>query len=205
MIVDIAPIARLIKLERRFILASKSPRRKKLLEQLGFDLEIMPAELDEDSHTADSPFNYAFSLSKMKAEAIASKIQESSIIIAADTIVVLDGEIMNKPQDSADAYRMLRTLSGRAHEVLTGVTLTNVPEGKIISDVKKTKVFFRELNDNEINAYIATGSPMDKAGAYGIQDDFGAVFVEKVEGCYYNIVGLPLEMTYSMLKKILDL
>lgn len=203
MIIDISPISRLLIPDRKIILASKSPRRKKLMEQLGFDIEIIPADLDEDSHTAATPQDFVLSLSSLKAQAIAEQIDFPAYIIGADTIVVLDNTILNKPVDSDDAVRMLQTLSGRTHTVFTGVTIVSAPEMKSISKFKSTEVTFRDLDISEIKAYVATGSPLDKAGAYGIQDDFGAVFVSHVDGCYYNIVGLPLEMTYSMLKEIM--
>lgn len=125
-------------------------------------------------------------------------------MIAADTIVVLDGKILNKPVDAADAKHMLQTLSGHSHTVYSGVTVLDVPSNRAIEDVQATKVTFRELNEAEIDAYVATGSPLDKAGAYGIQDDFGAVFVSHIEGCYYNIVGLPLEMLYTNLSRLVS-
>ena len=134
---------------------------------------------------------------------MAKKIVKRGIIITADTIVVLDNQIIGKPKNKKDAERILKKLSGRTHKVYTGFSVFNSVNGKIITEYEKTFVKFRELNKKEIVDYISTGSPMDKAGAYGIQDDFGAVFVEKINGCYYNVVGLPLTKVYKSLLKVI--
>ncbi len=128
-------------------------------------------------------------------------VQDSAIVIGSDTTVVLDGVVLNKPVDAEDAVRMLRTLSDRTHTVYTGLAVVDASTGTHIAVHRSTKVTFRPLDAVEINAYVASGSPLDKAGAYGIQDDFGAVFVRNVEGCYYTIVGLPLELLYTSLRQ----
>lgn len=198
------PIAKLLKIDKKIILASKSPRRKKLLEQLGFDFIIKPAAINEnDLPEGLSPAEYVKELSSRKAEKVASRISEPAIILGSDTIVVLGDEILNKPESRNHAFNMLNLLSENTHIVFTGITLIDTEKNIKISDYKKTDVTFRKLEEDEIWAYIGSGSPMDKAGGYGIQDDFGAVFVSHIEGCYYNIVGLPLEKLYEMLKKIL--
>lgn len=195
----------MIKVENcRIILGSKSPRRKKLLEQIGLEFEVIPSDFDEDTICYDNnPEEYVKLLALKKAESVASKVNGNAIVIGADTIVVLENEILNKPIDEYDAYEILKKLSGKTHLVYTGIAIINNFKNKKVIDFKKTEVSFRNLGDDEIWEYIKTGSPMDKAGAYGIQDDYGAVFVNHIVGCYYNIVGLPLEKFYSMLKEAL--
>jgi septum formation protein len=198
----------LLKLSSPLVLASNSPRRKKLLQDLGFEFEIIPSNIEENiPNNKHNPIKYASELALQKVEDVANKIKKDYtikdyIIIGADTIVVLEEKILNKPKDENDAFFMLKFLSGKTHVVYTGLALLNTRNNKKIIRTQKTEVTFRELDDEEISAYVATGSPMDKAGAYGIQDDFGAVFVKNISGCYYNIVGLPLEMLYEMLKEI---
>ncbi len=196
-------ISELLKIDKKIVLASRSPRRKKLLEQLGFEIEIIPADIDEDNYPQDfAPSEIAKYLAAEKAKAVIELCKEPSYIISADTIVVLDGQILNKPANELEAEKMLSMLSDRTHTVYTGLTIVNSDTKSIVEDVQATEVTFRKLSINEIRAYISTGSPMDKAGAYGIQDDFGAVFVRNISGCYYNIVGLPLEMLYSNFQNI---
>jgi septum formation protein len=199
------PIVKLLKINKPFVLASKSPRRKKLLEQLGFKLKIIPASINENNIPEDTPpAEYVMQLSSRKAKKVASMISEDSIILGSDTTVVIGGKIINKPQSRDHAFEMLSMLSGNTHKVFTGITLIDTGKNKMLTDFAETDVSFRKLDDDEIWAYIDTGSPMDKAGAYGIQDDFGAVFVSHIVGCYYNIVGLPLEKFYVTLKKLID-
>lgn len=195
-------ISELLKIKLPFVLASKSPRRKKLLEQLGFEFSVIESRFDEKAFTGKLlPFDFAKELAYLKAKCVADELDYDAIVIGADTIVVLDDEILHKPKDEKDAYSMLKKLSGRTHIVFTGIAIINTNNQKVVKKTQKTNVSFRELDDDEIYAYIRTGSPMDKAGSYGIQDDFGAVFVNYIEGCYYNIVGLPLEMLYTSLKE----
>jgi septum formation protein len=197
-------IAQLLNLDVPLVLASKSPRRKKLLEQLGLTFDVVPSDFAEENHSKDYlPEEYVQKLSLEKALNVARKINYSSIIIGADTIVLLDGEIINKPVDESDARFILNKLSNQTHTVLTGLSFVKIPEQKYITTYQKTLVTFRELDEDEIEAYIKSGSPLDKAGAYGIQDDFGALFVSYIEGCYYNIVGLPLELFYQTLKEFI--
>lgn len=200
-------IAKLIGLDVQLILASQSPRRKQLLEQLGLEFGIVPSNVDEEAihNLALTPDEYVKHLALHKATDVATKQPNSCLVIGADTTVVLDNTILNKPTDEKSAFDMLSLLSGRTHHVYTGVALVQNDDTTITqqSVVQKTAVTFRVLSDEEKYTYIATGSPMDKAGAYGIQDDMGAIFVSRIEGCYYNIVGLPLELLYKTLKEFL--
>lgn len=190
----------MLSLPRPLILASQSPRRYVLLRQLGLEFSVQPSAVVEELLPLDlPPHEYAAELARLKAEDVAHSQHQPAIVIGADTIVVLGGEILNKPADAADARTMLRRLSGRTHTVFTGIALVAAPEISVHTAVQATDVHFRELSDAEITGYVAGGSPMDKAGGYGIQDDFGAVFVEHIVGCYYNIVGLPLELLYRKL------
>jgi nucleoside triphosphate pyrophosphatase len=181
-------------------LASSSPRRKKLLQQLNIPFKVITVNLDEKIKKYESPVKNVKRLSVEKLE-IAKKIIKKGIIITADTIVVLDGKIIGKPKDKKDAERILKKLSGRTHKVYTGFSIYNSVNKKMITEYERTFVKFRRLNKKEIVEYISTGSPMDKAGAYGIQEEFGAVFVEGINGCYNNVVGLPLTKIYKSLLK----
>ena len=183
-------------------LASSSPRRRKLLQQLNISFKTISLGIDERVKKNESPVNVVKRLSIEKLEG-AKEIVKRGIIITADTIVVLDNQIIGKPKDKKEAERILKKLSGRTHKVYTGFSIFNSINGKIITEYEKTFVKFRKLNKKEIIDYISTASPMDKAGAYGIQDDFGAVFVEKINGCYYNVVGLPLAKVYKSLLKVI--
>ena len=183
-------------------LASKSPRRRKLLKQLNLKFKSFSVDMDETIYKNEKPFKAVTRLSKEKLNLAKSKVK-SGIIISADTIVVLDKTILGKPVNKKDAFRILEYLSGKTHVVYTGYSIFNSINNKTITEYEKTEVTFRELTDEEINDYIAGGSPMDKAGAYGIQDDFGAVFIKKINGCYYNVVGLPLAKFYHALLRIM--
>lgn len=169
------------------ILASQSPRRKELLGILDIPFTVRVADIDETMDSAKPPYEEVARVSRLKAKAI--NAEKDDIVIAADTIVVCDGAVLGKPADKDDAYRMLRMLSGRAHQVMTGITV--LQGEKEISHTEVTEVFFRPLTDEEIWNYIATNEPMDKAGSYGIQQK-GALFVERVCGDYFNVVGLPV-------------
>ena len=192
-------INKILGLGRKLVLASASPRRKLLMEKLGFEFEVIPSNIDESVVNGSEPELYVKKLAELKAFSIAES-QNNSLVIGSDTIVVIDGEILNKPNDKEHASYLLNKLSGRTHTVHTGICIVDSDNNRSVADVQCTKVTFRNISQFEIDAYIETGSPLDKAGAYGIQDDFGAVFVSNIEGCYYNIVGLPLELLYSMLK-----
>ena len=182
-------------------LASKSPRRKKLLNQLNIKFEVINIHIDETGKNGESPSGMVKRLSKEKMEKALEKVKDG-IIITADTIVVIDKEILGKPKDKKDAEKILKKLSGRTHTVYTGFSVFNSGNNKFITDFEKTNVTFRKLESKEMKNYIDSGTPMDKAGAYGIQDDFGAVFIKKINGDYYNVVGLPLCKLYESLKKI---
>ncbi len=194
-------IQNLLKIDIPIILASKSPRRKNLLQMLGLDFKIIVADVDESIDTSLLPEKYCTLLSENKAKKVAELIDYEALIISADTIVVLDGKIINKPESKSEAFEMLNSLSDNTHQVFTGITLLNSKSRKELTDYKLSYVSFRKLDSDEINAYIDSGSPFDKAGGYGIQDDFGAVFVKEIKGCFYNVVGLPLELLYSSIKK----
>ncbi len=183
-------------------LASKSPRRRKLLKQLNINFRAFNVELKEEIPDGEHPVKSVKRLALEKLELAKRKVKKG-IIITADTIVVLEHHVIGKPKDKSDAERILKLLSGRTHIVYTGFAVYNSDTDKTIIDFERTAVTFRGLDVYEIKDYIASGSPMDKAGAYGIQDDFGAVFVKKIEGCYYNVVGLPLTKLYKALKGII--
>ncbi len=194
--------AKAISYVMRIILASQSPRRKKLLELFGFSFEVSPSAIQETSSESD-PVKLVEDLAHQKAVDIALSCP-NSLIIGADTIVLHNGNILGKPKNAVEASKMLNELSGTQHSVHTGVALIETNEHSHIKNSitfsEKTEVTFDVLNQNEIDHYIATGSPMDKAGSYGIQDDWGALFVKKLHGDYYNVVGLPLNRLYSKLK-----
>ena len=184
-----------------FYLASKSPRRKQLLKQINITYKTFTVDLKEEILDGEHPIKTVKRLASQKME-LAEKNVKKGIILTADTIVVLDKEIIGKPATKKDAVRYLKKLSGRTHYVYTSFVLKNTVSGNEIVSYEKTAVTFRELTGSEIKKYVAGGSPMDKAGGYGIQDDFGAVFVKKINGCYYNVVGLPLANVYDKLQKI---
>jgi len=192
------------KVNPQIYLASKSPRRRKLLKQLAINFKSFSVDLNEDIIDGEHPAKTVKRLALHKSDAAIKKIK-SGIVITADTIVVLNKEIIGKPKNEKDAFNILSKLSGKTHTVYSGFAICNVDTGKKIVDYEKTKVTFRKLLPGEILSYIKTGSPMDKAGAYGIQDDFGAVFVEKIDGCYYNVVGLPLAKFYKRLMELIQI
>ena len=169
------------------ILASQSPRRRELLGLTGLPFIVRAADIDETMDPGKAPFDEVARVSRLKAEAVARKPED--VVIAADTIVVCGGEVLGKPRNEADAFRILSLLSGRHHEVMTGMTV--VCGDKAITHTEVTKIHFRELHPEEIRAYIASGEPMDKAGAYGIQGG-AALFADEMVGDYYNVMGLPV-------------
>lgn len=182
----------------KIVLASASPRRRELLQMLGLeDFLICPAKGEELPPDHATPEETVCSLASAKAREVAAKFSLDTLIIAADTIVVADQKILGKPHSEDEAFRMLRMLSGRTHEVYTGVSLMR--DGEMLTRAECTKVRFRELSDGEIRNYIATGEPMDKAGAYGAQGK-ASLFVKGIEGDFFNVVGLPLCLLGSMLK-----
>ena len=189
-------------LRQKYILASKSERRKQLLRQIGLNFisrDSRITELEEKDHHPVELIKYN-SLTKSRTVAIN---YSKGIVIGADTIVVLDKIIINKPKDVRDAQKILKSLSGRKHFVYTGINIIDTKTGNEIFDYEKTSVYFRKLYDDEIKFYVRNHKPFDKAGAYGIQDDFGCLFIEKITGDYYNIMGLPLARLYGNLLKLI--
>lgn len=171
------------------ILASGSPRRRQLLEQIGLTFVVRSSDVDESVSPGLTPAQVVESLSARKGEAVAAEAAPGDLVLSADTVVALDGAILGKPRDRAEAEAMLTALSGRTHQVYTGVTL--LQDGRRLTEHEATAVTFRPLSPEEIAAYVSTGEPMDKAGAYGIQG-LGALLVERLEGDYFNVMGLPL-------------
>lgn len=186
----------------RIILASGSPRRRELLSQIGIKTEVIPSYADENTDLTE-PKAIVEELSARKCADVAGDLP-SGIFLGADTVVSIDGKILGKPADEAEAKRMLKELSGRTHQVHTGVTIIKKTAGDIVSRItfsRETSVALVNIEESEIDAYISGGEPMDKAGAYGIQGDF-AKFVERIDGEYSNVVGLPLAAVYAELKKL---
>jgi septum formation protein len=182
----------------RIVLASQSPRRRELLSLIGIPHEVRPADLDESILPGESPTEHAERLARSKAEAVAAR-EPAAVVIGSDTIVVLDGEILGKPRDAGEAATTLRRLSGRTHTVHTAVAVAR--NGHTVSAVESVEVTFRPLTDAQIETYIATGEPMDKAGAYGIQG-YGAVIVERVHGDYFAVMGLALGRLVALLESV---
>lgn len=181
------------------ILASASPRRLALLQQIGIEATVCPADFDEVSGSAVQAEDVVLANAVGKCQAVVKIKGDSLPVIAADTVVVAEGVILGKPQNAEDAVEMLKQLSGKTHKVLTGIAVSYA--GEMLAEVCETKVVFRDLTDGEIKNYVATGEPLDKAGAYGIQGK-GAVLVEKIDGCYNNVVGLPLTRMQLILAKL---
>jgi septum formation protein len=192
------------------VLASASPRRRELLSQAGFSFKVHPAHIPEDPLEGEDPFAYVTRLAREKAQAVYHELTstvrqagsesldgQAIAILGADTTVTLDNHILGKPEDAADAARMLRLLSGRTHRVITGVALVTADGAQVAAEA--TAVSFLPLSDEEIAAYVATSEPMDKAGAYAIQGR-AARWIPRIEGCYFNVVGLPL----ALVSKLLD-
>ncbi|MBT8378770.1 MAG: septum formation protein Maf [Ignavibacteria bacterium] len=191
----------MIKTALPIFLASKSPRRRKLLKQIGIKYKSFSVKLKEEILDGEHPAACVERLAMEKMEIAKSKVKEG-IIITADTIVVLNKQVIGKPKNKKEAEEFLSLLSGKTHAVYTGICVVNTITNSKKLDFEKTIVEFRKISKDEIKDYVSGGSPMDKAGAYGIQDDFGAVFVKKINGCYYNVVGLPLTKLYDSLRKI---
>ena len=182
----------------RVILASQSPRRRELLALIGITHEVRPADIDETYFPGEKPAAHAERLARGKCAVIAER-EPDALVIGSDTIVVVDGDVLGKPADEADAARMLRRLSGRSHVVVTAVAVSW--RGQTRSAVEEVNVTFHSLSDGDITAYIATREPMDKAGAYGIQG-YGATIVERVDGDYFAVMGLPLQLLVRVLREL---
>ena len=178
------------------LLASRSPRRREILTAAGISHVVRPAEVDESVREGENAEEYATRVARDKAEAV--EAGPDDIVLGADTVVVTEGELLGKPADAADARRMLRLLSGREHLVVTGICLRTA--GGVVADLETTKVRFISLSEQEIDAYVASGEPMDKAGAYAIQG-LASKFIDRVEGCYFNVVGLPMAKVYGLLRR----
>lgn len=190
-----------------FVLASASPRRKELLEKMGLQFSIVVSEADESTVSRDIPVNlYVQELALLKASATAKTLlrNKKALIIAADTIVTLDGEILGKPDGKDGAKKMLSSLSGRTHEVYTGYCVMRISDGKTVCNSVKTEVKFKTLTEQKIRSYIESGEPMDKAGAYGIQG-LGSMLIEKINGDYFNVVGLPVSALADTLEEEFEL
>ena len=182
-------------LREKLILASGSPRRTEILNRAGWPHEVMVAGIDESVRQQEDPPTYVQRLARSKAEAVAQRL-EAGLVLGADTTVVIDGQILGQPRDEADARRMLELLNGRWHEVMTGVALVRVG-GEARVDYERTRVRFAEMSGAEIDWYVASGEAFGKAGAYGIQGK-AALFIEEIEGDYFNIMGLPIRLVYEL-------
>ncbi|HWE41762.1 MAG TPA: Maf family protein [Gemmatimonadaceae bacterium] len=181
------------------VLASQSPRRRELLALIGLAHEVRPADIDESYLDGETPEQHCERLARGKAAALAGQVDRDAVVIGSDTIVVVDGLVLGKPADAADAARMLRMLSGRSHTVLTAVAVAR--GRRMESAVERVSVSFREIDDAEIASYIATREPMDKAGAYGIQG-YGATIVSRIEGDYFAVMGLALNLLVRLLGRV---
>jgi septum formation protein len=188
----------------KLLLASASPRRAEVLRDAGFVFEIRPADVDETRQPHEAAEDYVRRVAQAKANAVADPARaagERAIVIAADTIVLAEGQILGKPANAEDGRRMLRLLSGKTHEVLTALSVINIPAAKEALHVEKTRVEFLKMSEEEIEGYIQTGEPFDKAGAYGIQGIAGR-FATRIDGCYFNVLGLPLSRLWTTLQAL---
>ena len=185
---------------QKLVLASNSPRRQELLTRLGLTFEVRIKEVDEDFPVNLKRHEIAEYLATKKAEAYLSGLEDNEVLITADTIVCLEDQVLNKPANFEEAQEMLRSLSGRAHEVITGVCLISNQKKMVFHDI--TRVFFKPLSNEEINWYITHHQPFDKAGAYGAQDWIGMVAIQKLEGSFYNVMGLPMHALYAALQAL---
>ncbi|MDF2961922.1 MAG: septum formation protein Maf [Paenibacillus sp.] len=191
--------------EKKLVLASSSPRRQELIRTLQLPYEIRVSDVNEDTEPGLTPAEIVEQLSGRKAAAVCemfkSELPKESIVIGSDTIVVLDGQVLGKPKDSRDAFNMLSALQGRAHQVFSGIACLDLTTGRQLIDHQVTAVYMKPLTDKQIERYISTGEPMDKAGAYAIQG-IGATIVERIEGDYFNVVGLPMSLLSDLLKRL---
>jgi septum formation protein len=188
----------------RLVLASASPRRAEILRNAGFVFSVSPTDVDETLLPREAAGDFVQRLATLKAHVAAEQMRGEigqAIVIGADTVVVVDGQTLGKPTGAEDAGRMLRLLSGQKHEVLTGLSVLSVPEGPEAHHVESTRVTFVRLGDEDIDDYLATGEPFGKAGAYAIQG-VGGRFVSRIEGCYFNVMGLPLSRLWCLLRSV---
>ncbi|MFH1690301.1 MAG: Maf family protein [Candidatus Eisenbacteria bacterium] len=188
--------------ELPLVLASGSPRRKRVLEGLDLEFEVEPSDIKEGEEPGETPDEHVVRLAGLKAAEVARR-HPSGTVLGADTIVLLDGALLGKPSGPPDAVRMLRAISGRWHEVLTGLAVIRCSDGATVRGFERTRVLVRELSDGEIDDYVAGGEPLDKAGSYAIQE-CGAAVVSRVEGCFYNVVGLPVVRLSLLLEELRD-
>jgi septum formation protein len=185
---------------RKVILASASPRRAELLKNILANLRVVPSKVDESKIKAKAPEAFAAAAATAKAKDV-GRGKKDAVVIGADTIVVLGKKVLGKPKDKKDAVRILRSLSGRIHRVITGLAVLDTKTGKLLSHYEITKVKMKKLPPQEITRYVATGSPLDKAGAYGIQE-IEEMFIERIEGDYDNVVGLPVAALLRLLREL---
>jgi len=188
--------------QRNLILASRSPRRKEILDRMRLDFEVVPAgdHVENGGDSSDDPFERAELHARLKAADVAERYPDA-VVIGADTVVTIDGDVLEKPADDAEAVRFLKKLSGRTHIVATGVAVRRGATGLDLSARETTRVRFRELDDEEIAKYVASGEGRDKAGAYAVQG-IGAGLVQSIDGCFFNVVGLPVALLFDLLRKV---
>lgn len=184
------------------VLASQSPRRKELLAILGHEFSVLPPLIDEAPNPGESPEQYVVRVARDKGVEVASRVSDS-IVLSADTIVVVDDEILGKPADKDDAFRMLSKLSGREHSVYTAVALINQAKQELLEGLERTRVWFKKLEDDRIADYIRRENVFDKAGAYAIQG-YAGIYIPKIEGNYFNVMGLPLPLVHELLCRTLS-
>jgi len=190
-------------LNQKLVLASKSPRRAEILRAVGWEFEAIAANIDETRMAQEDAVSYVKRLAQTKAETVAQLLSDEALVLGADTVVVIDGEILGQPGDDGDARRMLKLLRGKWHKVVTGVALLRAGQTpQLLIDHETTRVRFGEMTEDEIDWYVATGEPSDKAGAYAIQGR-GAVFIQEIQGDYFNIVGLPIRLLYELMSDTL--
>lgn len=188
-------------LKQKIVLASKSPRRAEILTAVGWEFETIAANIDETRMELEDAVTYVERLARTKAETVAKTISSHRLVLGADTVVVIEGEILGQPRDDDEARRMLNLLSGKWHEVVTGVALVGAEKPtRVALEHETTRVRFCEMSANEIDWYVSTGEPSDKAGAYAIQGR-GGIFIEEIQGDYFNIVGLPVRLLYELMSR----
>lgn len=189
-------------IKKKIVLGSQSPRRSYLLEQMGLEFEIRTQDAEEIFPEAMHPEDVPAYLARLKAKELESTIQEEEVLITADTVVIIDDKVVGKPTDAAHAFEMVKNLSNKVHKVVTGVTITDKKES--ISFSETTYVVFRRITDGDIKHYLHEYKPFDKAGAYGIQEWIGIIGIDKIDGCYYNVMGLPTSRLYLELNKFVN-